>query len=456
MYAKGRKRGIDNTSESSRANRATNTTTTTNDDGEDQMLTRYKEMNHYEILGLISSTTTTTISPDSLEISQKEITKAYRIKALKYHPDKNPENQEAISAIFHQIKEAHDTLTDPIKKSEYDEKIKAQVQKQKKMRQMNSERQRMRHDLEENEKLARKRNEERRQAKFKAQNEAQRFRDDLNKEERRREREFRKFTSKMSSGATTGNGGRNEMEEVEEEDPDEELNRSVRIRWTRNSGSLSIGDYTVGDLRNMFEKYGPLEHILVTPRSVSASSSSFSTPNINNAAATEGGGDQPLTSGSKSKDKHKSTALLVYSTISGALNLMNASDNSTITLPGSTAVSVNLSSFERVWAATKSINQPGSQTGRGGLSSHASGIHNIREVPKQSQSQHHQQKNYHRDSSLSSSQTRNKNNKNNNMDQEITVPSIQDLPTLLSKVQLSMPFSEFEALTLMQMKQCGK
>lgn len=66
----------------------------------------YKD--YYKILGV------------SKNASQKEIKKAFRKLAAKYHPDKNPDNKEA-EEKFKEINEANEVLSDPEKRKKYEE-----------------------------------------------------------------------------------------------------------------------------------------------------------------------------------------------------------------------------------------------------------------------------------------------------------------------------------------------
>jgi len=63
---------------------------------------------HYRVLGVDKGTT------------DAELARAYKRLALKYHPDKNPENKETAEASFRKVAEAYEVLRDPEKRRRYD------------------------------------------------------------------------------------------------------------------------------------------------------------------------------------------------------------------------------------------------------------------------------------------------------------------------------------------------
>lgn len=63
---------------------------------------------YYEVLGL------------NRDASEEDIKKAYRKLAMKYHPDRNPDNPKAEES-FKEAKEAYEILSDGQKRAAYDQ-----------------------------------------------------------------------------------------------------------------------------------------------------------------------------------------------------------------------------------------------------------------------------------------------------------------------------------------------
>ncbi|RUS30199.1 hypothetical protein BC938DRAFT_479735 [Jimgerdemannia flammicorona] len=90
------------------------------------------DVDYYDLLGVTYNS------------SLKEIQRAYRQKALRVHPDKNPSPDAA--ALFHALSQAHDVLSDPQAKLAYDDLVKARVAKKNKYAAMDAKRKAMKDD----------------------------------------------------------------------------------------------------------------------------------------------------------------------------------------------------------------------------------------------------------------------------------------------------------------------
>ena len=66
------------------------------------------KVNYYEVLGVSENATS------------DEIRKAYKKLAIKWHPDKNPDNKEFAEEKFKSISEAYNVLSDPKKREEWE------------------------------------------------------------------------------------------------------------------------------------------------------------------------------------------------------------------------------------------------------------------------------------------------------------------------------------------------
>ena len=72
------------------------------------MIKSEEQEDYYKILGIKKDAT------------EAEIKKAYRKLALKWHPDKNPNNREEAEEHFKKINEAYSVLSDKNKRNQYD------------------------------------------------------------------------------------------------------------------------------------------------------------------------------------------------------------------------------------------------------------------------------------------------------------------------------------------------
>jgi DnaJ family protein C protein 17 len=101
------------------------------------------DSNLYDLLGVSSAAT------------DQEIKNAYRKKALKCHPDKNPDNPKAAEE-FIELSEVLAILTDPKAREAYDRTLKAKQLAKERLHVLDSKRRKFKEDLDRREQEAKK------------------------------------------------------------------------------------------------------------------------------------------------------------------------------------------------------------------------------------------------------------------------------------------------------------
>lgn len=203
------------------------------------------EVDHYRVLGLPSG-------EEGANLSEKEISKAYRQKALELHPDKRPDDPNA-HANFQKLKSSYEVLRDDKVRKLFDELLRVRREKQHRERQFEAKRQRMVSDLEKREKESfyapdpeRKAKEEEERIKRKLQEEIARIRAMHSKTKMPGEKEEVERKRKTTENASSAGGLTLDKTKV------------LKVTWEKG-----VGDYSASRLREVFEEFGEVEDVLI-------------------------------------------------------------------------------------------------------------------------------------------------------------------------------------------------
>lgn len=210
----------------------------------------------YELLGI------------TFETSQRDIDRAWRKTALKYHPDKVGTDPTA-KEKFHLAQIGYDLLSDPVTKVLYDNTRTARLQRKRQNELFEGKRRQMKDDLEARERGVKRRRDEEEGDEERLQREIQRLAEDGRRRRKEREESLKKDLLRETNSfnqTTTGdpvahptNLGNGALHSTVSE-----LDRTVRVRWPQEGHDETI---KADDIKSLFSIFGRIESAdILTPK----------------------------------------------------------------------------------------------------------------------------------------------------------------------------------------------
>ncbi|KAL1201136.1 Chaperone protein dnaJ 39 [Cardamine amara subsp. amara] len=202
-------------------------------------------VDHYIVLGLPSG-------EEALNLSEKEISKAYKLKALDLHPDKRPDDPDAHDK-FQRLKTSYEVLKDERARKLFDDLLRVQREKLLKKSQVDSKRRKMMSDLEERERAAFSHD-----PVAKAYDEEERIARKLKEEIER----IRARHAKKKGGFETPESGVDKKRKQDASGAGASVQldkaRMLKVSWE------AIGEgYSAGRLREVFSEFGEVEDVVI-------------------------------------------------------------------------------------------------------------------------------------------------------------------------------------------------
>ncbi|KAJ0700136.1 putative RNA recognition motif domain, DnaJ domain, RNA-binding domain superfamily [Helianthus annuus] len=204
-----------------------------------------EDIDHYVILGLPSG-------EEGFKLSEKEITKAYRLKALELHPDKRPDDPNA-PANFQKLQTSYQVLKDEKARKLFHDLLRVKQQKLQRQSQQDSKRRRMMSDLEERERSAFAAHDASAKATSEEESIARKLKEEISRiramHANNKSTPTVTATMKKQSGVgETSNTGPTAAEKE----------KMLKVSWEK--GGL---DYSAQRLRELFETFGEVKDVVI-------------------------------------------------------------------------------------------------------------------------------------------------------------------------------------------------
>ena len=204
----------------------------------------------------------------TFETSQKDIDRAWRRTALKYHPDKVG-NDPVAKEKFHLAQIGYDLLSDPTSKAIYDNARNARLQRKRQNELFEGRRRDMKNDLEARERGVKRPRDEDQGDEEKLEREIRRLAEDGKRRRKEREEALRRDMQKeeeTSDGTaqTPGSTSPNPSAATKMPSGVSDIDRTVKVRWPVEGEGGSI---TADHIKALFSRFGPIESAdLLSPK----------------------------------------------------------------------------------------------------------------------------------------------------------------------------------------------
>lgn len=197
----------------------------------------------YELLGL------------EITASESEIKKAYRKQALQCHPDKNPDNPDAIKQ-FHKLSRVLEILTDELARKAYDRVLKARKEAAIRHKQIDSKRQKLKEDLDARERNFKLGNNKVKTPEEELKDEIERLRKEGSKQ---LEEEMEAMMKQLYEDVNLRTTRKSEVPEPSEY-------RRIKLKWHCEKSDPENGGYNESNLNIFLSKYDDINVLVISAK----------------------------------------------------------------------------------------------------------------------------------------------------------------------------------------------
>lgn len=203
------------------------------------------------------------------DAGSKEILKAYRKKALKCHPDKNPDNPKAAEE-FHLLSRALEVLSDAAARAAYDNVLKARKAAAERHKALDEKRKKFKEDLELKEKKLTER-----ETEFKRRTSADQAARNLKSEIDRLKKEGSSLLLQEQERLKESL-----KKELSKTNLTEGTDCTVKVTWKASKSDETNGGYDHDTLDKIFQKYGNVKTVVVSSKKKGSALVEYERPDV--------------------------------------------------------------------------------------------------------------------------------------------------------------------------------